>query len=36
MQFYFFTSPDVFEQFTDNFELNLDKINNKNPHLMAR
>ena len=29
-------SPDVFEQFTDNFELNLDKINNKNPYLMAR
>ena len=28
-------SPDVFEKFTDNFELNLDKIANKNPYLIV-
>ena len=26
-------SLDVFEKFADNFELNLDKVTNKNPHL---
>ena len=26
-------SHDVFEKFADNFELNLDKITNKNPYL---
>ena len=25
---------DVFEKFADNFELNLDKITNRNPHLI--
>ena len=28
-------SPDVFEKFADNFELNLDKIANKNPYLIV-
>ena len=28
-------SPDVFKKFADNFELNLDKITNKNPYLIV-
>ena len=36
MQFYFFISfARCFERFADNFELNLDKITNKNPYLIV-
>ena len=28
-------SIDIFEKFTDNFELNLDKVTNKNPYLIG-